>query len=77
MIRWSAPISRRRSSLASLDEVAMTVAPAILANCRAKIDTPPVPWINTLSPGLSLPSAISARQAVRPAVVRVDASAWL
>lgn len=55
----------------------MTVAPAILANCRAKMETPPVPWISTLSPGLSLPSDISARQAVRPAVVRVDASAWL
>ncbi|MNE80827.1 hypothetical protein D3C80_1774330 [compost metagenome] len=67
----------RRSSLASLDEVAITVAPASLANCRAKIDTPPVPCTSTLSPGLRAPSAISARQAVRPAVVRVAASAWL
>ncbi|MNP69041.1 hypothetical protein D3C76_1650830 [compost metagenome] len=52
MIRWSAPKAFRRSSLASLDEVAITVAPASLANCRAKIDTPPVPCTSTVSPGL-------------------------
>ncbi|MOA28386.1 hypothetical protein D3C78_1493260 [compost metagenome] len=70
-------MARSRSSFSSLDEVAMTVAPAILANCRAKMETPPVPWISTLSPGFRWSSAISARQAVRPAVVRVAASAWL
>ena len=37
------PSCRRRSSLASLHEVAITRAPAIFANCSAKTETPPLP----------------------------------
>ena len=32
----------------------MTVAPAIFANCRAKIETPPVPCTSTVSPGATV-----------------------
>jgi hypothetical protein len=39
----SAPNAFSFSILASLDEVAITRAPASFANCSAKIDTPPVP----------------------------------
>jgi len=63
--------------LAWLDEVAMTVAPAALANCSANSETPPVPWTSTVAPGLTCPSVITARQAVTPAQVRVALSAWL
>ena len=53
----------------------MTVAPAALASCRAKMETPPVPWVRTTSPGLIRASTIRARQAVRAAQGRVAASA--
>ena len=52
---------RARPNFSSDDEVAITVAPMALANCRAKIETPPVPRTSTLSPALSPPSATSAR----------------
>ena len=38
----------------------MTLAPASLANWRAKIETPPVPWVRTVSPGLIDPPKTSA-----------------
>ena len=53
----------------------ITVAPAALASCRAKMETPPVPWVRTTSPGLIRASTIRARQAVRAAQGRVAASA--
>ncbi len=72
----SAPSSRSRSSFASEDEVAITRAPISRANCRAKMETPPVPSTSTVSPALRPPSTTRARQAVSPAVVRVADSAW-
>ncbi|MND08574.1 hypothetical protein D3C83_312950 [compost metagenome] len=57
--------------------MAITVAPIALANCRAKMETPPVPWTSTVSPAFSPPLGTSARQAVTPAQVSVAASAWL
>ena len=51
------------------------MAPAALASCTANIDTPPVPWVSTTSPGLIWASTISARQAVSAAQGRV--AAWV
>ncbi len=62
-----APSSFARASLASLDEVAITRAPNILANCSAKIDTPPVPCTSTVSPAMRRPCSTSACHAVTPA----------
>ena len=73
----AAPIARSRSSFSSEEEVAITVAPIARAICSAKIDTPPVPSINMLSPTLRPPLTTRARQAVTPAVVRVAAAAWV
>ena len=55
----------------------MARRPAALANCNAKIDTPPVPCSNTLSPGASRATSITARHAVTPAHGSVAASASL
>ncbi len=66
-----------RSSFSSDDEVTMTRAPASLANCSAKIETPPVPCTSTVSPAVSLPSTISPRQAVTAAQGSVAASSAL
>ena len=74
LIRWSAPRSFSRASFSGEEEVEITVAPAALASCRAKIDTPPVPWVKTTSPGRMRASTIRARQAVRAAQGRV--AAW-
>src|SRR5262245_30266929 len=52
----SAPSCLSFSILASLDEVAITRAPLIFANCSAKIETPPVPWVSTVCPDLMLPN---------------------
>jgi iron complex outermembrane receptor protein len=50
----------------------------ILANCRAKRETPPLPCTSTQSPDLRCVSTISARQAVNPALgtttLRLDSS---
>lgn len=67
-------LARTRSSFSSEDEVAITLAPIARTNCKAKIDTPPVPSTSTASPALRPPSTTSARQAVSPAVVKVAAS---
>ena len=53
--------------LPSLDEVAITRAPAACANCNAKIETPPVPSTSTVSPTRNGRPAYSAFQAVTPA----------
>ncbi len=50
-MRWSAPSWRARSSLSSDDEARITVAPLALANCSAKMLTPPVPSSTTTEPG--------------------------
>ena len=71
----AAPIASSRSRFSSEEEVAITMAPIALASCRAAIDTPPVPSTSTVSPAFKGPLTISARQAVRPAVVMVAASA--
>ena len=63
-----------RSSFSSDEEVEMTRAPAALANCSAKTETPPVPCVSTQSPGLIFASTISARQAVSAAQGSVAAS---
>ena len=41
----------------------MTRAPRALAICRAKMDTPPVPWTSTVWPGATRPSVTMALQA--------------
>ena len=38
------------------------------------MDTPPVPWVSTQSPGLTLASTIKARHAVKAAQGSVAAS---
>ncbi len=53
----------------------MTRAPMLLAICNAKMETPPVPSTSTVSPACKRPSTTRARQAVKPAVVSVAASA--
>ena len=54
-------------------EVAITAAPAARASCKAKMETPPVPWTRIVSPGLSDAASKSACQAVTPAHGSVDA----
>ncbi len=74
----SAPIAFSRSILASEDEVAITLAPTERANCRAKIETPPVPSTSTLWPAFSgRPATKRAFQAVRAAQGRQAASSKL
>ena len=73
----SAPSCFSRSIFASLDEVAITRAPIIFANCSANSDTPPVPWVRMVWPGRVLPSLTTALQAVSPAQGREAASASL
>jgi len=52
----------------------ITRAPIALANCSAKIETPPVPSSSTVSPALSPPFTTNARQAVSAAVGKLAAS---
>src|SRR3546814_14461003 len=59
----SAPSAFSRSSFASDELVAITRAPAALANCSAKTDSPPLHWINTVEPGRVPPPTNSARPA--------------
>lgn len=51
----------------------MTVAPAALASCSVKIETPPVPSSTTTEPGPTS-AARSAFQAVLPALGKVEAA---
>jgi len=39
---------RNLSNFSSEDDVAMTCAPAALANCKANSDTAPAPWVSTM-----------------------------
>ena len=64
-----------RASFSSDDEVIRVRKPAAWANCRPKIETPPVPCSTTVSPGAKSASSNRARQAVRPAQGRV-ATCW-
>src|SRR4026209_2683408 len=86
----SAPSAFRRASFSSDDDVAITVAPAALANWTAKNDTPPAPCVSTTAPGLLRlppirapprallrPSATSARHAWSAAQGNVAAWAKL
>jgi hypothetical protein len=75
LISSSAPRSRSRSSFSPEELVAMTRAPAALANWSANTETPPLPCTSTVSPGLMALSTNSARHAVSPAHVSVAASA--
>ncbi len=70
--------ARSRSSFASLEEVAITRAPAALAICSASNETPPVPISSTLLPRVSgrIPF-ISAFHAATPAHGSVAASSKL
>ncbi|UKZ63763.1 uncharacterized protein TrAtP1_004987 [Trichoderma atroviride] len=72
---WSAPSCFNASTLLGDAVVAMTLAPA-LANCRAKMLTPPVPWTRTHWPALTTWSRdpYKALQAVKAAQGSVDAS---
>ncbi|MNT98713.1 hypothetical protein D3C72_2413610 [compost metagenome] len=47
---WSAPNSSKRSFLASDEVVAITREPIDLANCNARMETPPVPSTSTVLP---------------------------
>ena len=57
--------------------VAITVAPPASASCRAKRETPPVPWTRTVEPGTRRweGEEYSAFQAVTAAQGRVAACA--
>lgn len=57
--------------------VAMTVAPAATANCRAKMLTPPVPCVKTQSPGFRGFGPYKAFHAVNAAHESVEASGKL
>ena len=60
--------------------MAITRAPASLANSSANTETPPEPCTSTVSPGRTSPWCTTALQAVRPAQGRAAASAsvrWL
>jgi len=61
-------------SFSSLDDVTMTPAPLMRANCSANIDTPPVPSTSTVWPARTVPLTFSAFHAVTPAHGRVAAS---
>ncbi|KAF2090365.1 hypothetical protein K490DRAFT_54750 [Saccharata proteae CBS 121410] len=63
-------------NFSSNEEVAMTVAPAALANCMAAVLMPPVPCVSTVipSPAIIGPSN-NAFQAVPPAVNSAGTSA--
>ena len=50
-----APSFLQNSSFSSEDDVRITLAPIAIANCKAKIETPPVPWTTTTSPALRPP----------------------
>src|SRR5215467_7556971 len=63
------------SSFLSLLDVMITCAPASFANCRAKIETPPVPCASTLMPGLKT-QLVNAFQAVTAAHGSVAASSY-
>ena len=69
-----APSALARSSFSSLLDVTMLRAPAATANCRAKIDTPPVPRISTVSPAFMLPRLTMLCHAVTAAQGSVAAS---
>src|SRR3546814_18059917 len=75
LVGHAAPAAFGPSAFASNELVAITPAPAALANCNAKTDTPPLPWNNPVEPGRVTPSTNSARHAVSPAQVSVAASA--
>jgi hypothetical protein len=49
---WSAPSDFSVEALDAEEVVAMTRAPQDLANWSAKMETPPVPWVRTVWPGL-------------------------
>ena len=53
--------------MASLDVVATTRAPSLLANCSANSETPPVPCVTTTEPGLTAPCSTTADHAVSAA----------
>ena len=63
----SAPSALARSSLASLEDSTIALAPRSLANCSANSDTPPVPSNNTVCPVVMRASS-SACQAVSAAI---------
>src|SRR5271170_3899590 len=68
----SAPSSASLAALASLEVVATTRAPSILANCSANSETPPVPCVTTTDPGPTPPWTTTADQAVRAAQGKVE-----
>jgi len=70
----SAPSVSSFSALLALDVVAITRAPNILANCTAKIETPPVHCVNTVQPARIGAPSVSADHAVRAAHGSVEAS---
>ncbi len=62
----SAPSARARSSLASLDDVTITVAPRSFAiPSAARATPPPMPQISTVSPGFVAARVTTIRHAVR------------
>ena len=71
---WSRPRSARRSSLASAEAVASTVAPAAAANWTAAMPTPlPPAWIRAVSPAWSRPNSNRQSEAVPNGMGMADA----
>src|ERR671936_878062 len=63
----SAPSVRSLSAFSSLPVVAITRAPKLFANCKAKSETPPDPSVNTVSPARKPRPPVRAFHAVTPA----------
>src|ERR1700730_10620364 len=75
-----APSALSRSAFSAVEVVAITRAPKTRANCSAKTETPPEPWIRTVSPAVTRRWPVSATQAVTAAQGGVAASSkdrWL
>ena len=71
------PERRQAAQRSALDDVTITRAPNSLANCSAKVDTPPAPCSSTVIPGSKGAAPHSACQAVTAAQGRVAPSAKL
>src|ERR1700680_2367 len=53
VITSEAPSPLSRSAFSAVEVVAITRAPKIRANCSAKTETPPEPWVRTVSPAVT------------------------
>src|SRR5258708_36263041 len=63
-----------RSAFSAVEVVAIIRAPKTWANCGAKTETPPEPWVRTVSPAVIRRWPVRATQAVTAAHGKVAAS---